>query len=181
MSCFERFSRRVSSSTAHAEATVCACRGRACARLQSESAHHSSRTPICGTHSSPQRVSHSIREQIILQRLQESFAGVPTGEMRCSSRTMYSTALWPGMVRGLPSGPKRPMRGPATQAPARPATPPTMCTAPADRSSPEPAQSAASSRSPVTHRTRAQSPPSSSKMWDKIIEEEQEQGEQAMK
>ena len=45
-------------------------------------------------------------------------------------RTVYSTALWPGMVRGLPSGPKRPMRGPATQAPARPATPPTMCTAP---------------------------------------------------
>ena len=70
----------------------------------------------------------------------------PRGVMqRVLSRvhTVYSTALWPGMARGLPSGPKRPMRGPATQAPARPATPPTMCTAPEPTVSYTPAQTAA--------------------------------------
>ncbi len=37
---------------------------------------------------------------------------------------------WPGMVRGLPSGPYFPMRGPSTTAPASAATPPTACTTP---------------------------------------------------
>ena len=42
---------------------------------------------------------------------------------------------WPARVRGFPSGPYFPMRGPSTRAPASPATPPIMCT------TPEPAKS----------------------------------------
>lgn len=43
---------------------------------------------------------------------------------------MASDTLWPGMGTGLPLASKRPTRGPSTHAPARAATPPTMCTAP---------------------------------------------------
>ena len=39
--------------------------------------------------------------------------------------------MWcPGRARGLPSAPNLPMRGPSTVAPARAATPPTVCTTP---------------------------------------------------
>ena len=42
---------------------------------------------------------------------------------------------WAASVRGLPSAPYLPMRGPSTRAPARAAAPPIMCT------TPEPAKS----------------------------------------
>jgi hypothetical protein len=38
--------------------------------------------------------------------------------------------LWPGIARGLPSGPYLPMRGPSNIAPISAAMPPVMCTMP---------------------------------------------------
>ena len=57
----------------------------------------------------------------------------PTQRMKVPSTT--SAALCPGMGTALPSGPKRPVRGPTMMAPISPATPPVMCT------TPEPAKS----------------------------------------
>ena len=57
----------------------------------------------------------------------------PNSRMNVPSMAM---GMWcPANVRGLPSGPYLPIRGPSTMAPANPATPPIMWT------TPEPAKS----------------------------------------
>mmetsp|Transcript_5566 Transcript_5566/g.15761 ORF Transcript_5566/g.15761 Transcript_5566/m.15761 type:complete len:207 (-) Transcript_5566:404-1024(-) len=52
----------------------------------------------------------------------------PNHRMKVPSTTRGAEC--PGMSTALPSESKRPMRGPTSQAPMRPATPPVMCTTP---------------------------------------------------